>query len=132
MADFDDNKEVEKQNTPDDFVFIREEIKARPINKKKLIKSTGLTALSAVVFGLIACLTFALASTIISNRFGLLQKEPETVIEPFIFPEETVDEEMSPEDMRVDDEVEEEIDYSKFSIMDEDEIKKFLSTITFS
>lgn len=132
-----ENEEIKEENSgkkEDDFVFIREEIKARPLNKKKLLKNTGLTALSAVVFGLIACLTFAVASSVINNKFGFMDanKKPTTVTEPFIFPEETVEEEMSPEDMRVNDEPEEEIDYSKFSIMDEEEIKKFLATLTFS
>lgn len=133
MADNEEVKDSNNQKSGDDFVFIREEIKARPLNKKKLIRSTGLTALSAVIFGLIACLTFAVASSVINNKFGIINQPKEPVnAEPFIFPEETVDEEMNPEDMRVNDEPQDEIDYSKFSIMDEDEIKKFLASITFS
>ncbi len=133
MAENEEKKDSNNQKSGDDFVFIREEIKARPLNKKKLIRSTGLTALSAVVFGLIACLTFAVASSVINNRFGIINQNKEPVsTEPFIFPEETVEEEMNPEDMRVNDEPQDEIDYSKFSIMDEDEIKKFLASITFS
>lgn len=133
MADNEELKDSNNQKSGDDFVFIREEIKARPLNKKKLIRSTGLTALSAVIFGLIACLTFAVASSVINNKFGIINQPKEPVnAEPFIFPEETVDEEMNPEDMRVNDEPQDEIDYSKFSIMDEDEIKKFLASITFS
>lgn len=133
MAENEEKKDSNNQKSGDDFVFIREEIKARPLNKKKLIRSTGLTALSAVVFGLIACLTFAVASSVINNRFGIINQTKEPVsTEPFIFPEETVEEEMNPEDMRVNDEPQDEIDYSKFSIMDEDEIKKFLASITFS
>lgn len=135
MAENEEFKEGNEGKKEDDFVFIREEIKARPLNKKKLLKNTGLTALSAVVFGLIACLTFAVASSVINNKFGFMSsstKEPATQTEPFIFPEETVEEEMNPEDMRVNDEPEEEIDYSKFSIMDEEEIKKFLASLTFS
>ena len=37
---------------------IKERIKERPVNKKKLLRKTLTTALMAVVFGLIACLTF--------------------------------------------------------------------------
>ena len=42
------------------YDFIREKIKDRPINRKKLLRRTLLTAGMAVIFGLIACITFLL------------------------------------------------------------------------
>lgn len=47
--------DLEPQSSND---FMREKIKERPINKKKLLRRTITTAAMAVVFGLIACLTF--------------------------------------------------------------------------
>ena len=49
------------------FEFITEKVKERPINKKKLIRKTLVTVSMAAIFGIIACLTFALLEPIISN-----------------------------------------------------------------
>ena len=38
--------------------FMREKIKQKPVNKKKLLRRTVITAVMAVVFGLVACFTF--------------------------------------------------------------------------
>lgn len=45
-----------EQNQDSDFMI--EKIKERPVNKRKLLRRTVITASLAVVFGLIACLTF--------------------------------------------------------------------------
>lgn len=79
-----------EQNTQSDFMI--EKIKARPLNQKKLIRRTILTAAMAVIFGLIACVTFLVLEPIISNWL-YPEEEPEAVI----FPEDQ--EEMSPEEM---------------------------------
>ena len=86
-----------EQNIESDFMI--EKIKERPINKKKLLRRTLTTASMAVIFGLIACLTFLLLEPIISN--WLHPEEPPKEVE---FPEET--EEILPEDMLVEDEPE--------------------------
>lgn len=72
--------------------FMIEKIKDRPINKKKLIRRTLTTALMAVIFGLIACVTFLLLEPIINN--WLYPEEDPQVI---IFPEDL--DEMTPEQM---------------------------------
>lgn len=82
-----------------DFEFMKEKIKERPLNKRKLIRRTIITACMAVVFGIVACLTFLLLEPLISN--WLYPQEPPQAIE---FPEET--EEMLPEDMLITDEEE--------------------------
>ena len=41
------------------FEFMTEKVKARPLNKKKLIQKTLTTVSMAVIFGLIACITFS-------------------------------------------------------------------------
>ena len=48
-------EENRNQNNSD---FMRETIKQRPLNKKKLIRRTLVTAAMAVGFGLVACFAF--------------------------------------------------------------------------
>ncbi len=76
--------------------FLQEKIKERPVNKKKLIRRTVITVVMAMVFGLVACVTFSLLEPVISK---IIYPEKETGI--VRFPEE--EEELNPEDMAVDD-----------------------------
>lgn len=75
-----------------DFEFMKEKIKERPINRKKLLRRTIITATMAVIFGLIACFTFLVLEPVFSNML-YPEEEPKQVT----FPE--VEEEMLPEDM---------------------------------
>lgn len=79
-----------QQNNQSDFMI--EKIKERPINKKKLLRRTIITAAMAVIFGLIACFTFLVLEPVISNWL-YPEEEPQVVV----FPEDQ--EEMSPEEM---------------------------------
>lgn len=72
--------------------FIVEKIKVRPINRRKLIRRTLLTAAMAVIFGLIACFTFLVLEPIIS-KWLYPEEKPQIVV----FPEDQ--EEMLPEEM---------------------------------
>lgn len=109
---------IQKQDSD----FITETIKQRPINKKKLLRRTLLTAAMAVVFSLVACLTFLLLEPVISNWLY-----PEEEPEPIEFPDET--EEMLPEDMIADDsEMEQEEAPAEIVIQDE-QIEKILGSI---
>ncbi len=72
--------------------FLIEKIKQRPINRRKLLRRTVITASMAVIFGLIACVTFLVLEPVISN--WLYPEEKPQII---VFPEDQ--EEMSPEDM---------------------------------
>ncbi len=83
--------EEKKQDSMD---FIREKIKARPINRKKLLRRTLITLAMAIVFGVVACLTFLILEPVINNRL-YPEKEPKVVS----FPEESVKDELQPEDM---------------------------------
>ena len=63
-------KENQDKNEPSqasDFEFLQEKIKERPINKKKLIQRTIITASLALLFGLLACLTFLLLEPVLNN-----------------------------------------------------------------
>ncbi len=73
--------------------FMIEKLKERPVNKKKLLRRTLTTAMMAVIFGLIACVTFQLLEPIISNWLYPEPQEDQLIL----FPEDK--EEMEPEDM---------------------------------
>lgn len=78
---------------------MREQIKNRPVNKKKLLKRTLTTALMAVLFGLVACLTFLLLEPLISNKLN----PEEHLISEVTFPEEEIEDEKKFEDLIIDD-----------------------------
>lgn len=77
--------------------FMKETIKQRPLNRRKLVRRTIITAAMAVIFGIVACLTFLLLEPVISNRL-YPEEEPQTIV--FVEEEE---EEILPEDMIADD-----------------------------
>ncbi|MBR1471182.1 MAG: PDZ domain-containing protein [Lachnospiraceae bacterium] len=83
-----EKKEQNRQAT--DYDFIREQIKERPVNRKKLIRRTLLTAGMAVLFGLIACITFLLLEPVFSK---LLSSGEETELKVVSLPEQAVEEE---------------------------------------
>lgn len=58
MQDFEENNKSD---------FVIEKIKERPVNKKKLLRRTLITASMAVMFGLIACFTFLILEPVIGN-----------------------------------------------------------------
>lgn len=94
-------KEQAEYSPPVQPDFLRETIKQKPVNKKKLLRRTVITVVMAVVFGLVACFTFLVLEPVISNRLY-----PEEEAQEVRFPEETVAEEMKPEDMLVEEEPE--------------------------
>lgn len=110
--------------------FMREKIKQKPVNKKKLLRRTVITAVMAVVFGLVACVTFLILEPVISNR--LYPEEGPKEIE---FPEETVTEEMKPEDMLVNEEdMEDAIEAVETELVDEQieqQLEEILSQVEF-
>ncbi len=79
--------EEQKQNE-----FVVEKIKERPLNKKKLLRRSIITASLAVIFGLVAVITFLVLEPMISN-WVYKEEEPELVT----LPEAIV--EKSPEEM---------------------------------
>ena len=79
-----------ESNSQSDFMI--EKIKERPINKKKLIRRTVITASMAVIFGLVACFTFLALEPILNNVMNPKEQAPR-----IYFPEET--NEMNPEEM---------------------------------
>ena len=86
-----DNQNQESERASD-FEFLQEKIKERPIDKKKLLQRMVITASLALLFGLVACLTFLLLEPVLNNWL-YPEEEPQTVT----FPQEK--DEMLPEDM---------------------------------
>ncbi len=81
-----------KQNGESDF--ITEQIKIKPVNRKKLIRRTIITVAMAVIFGLVACVTFLILEPVISNWLYPKEERKPEIVE---FPEDG--DEMRPEDM---------------------------------
>lgn len=89
---------MEEANNREEYELIRERIKTRPINRKKLFRRTAITAAMAVIFGVLACLTFLLLEPVFSN---MLDHDDKPVPNEVEIPSD--EEEMLPEDMIVDD-----------------------------
>lgn len=88
----DENNQKLETTSASDFEFLQEKIKERPIDKKKLFQRTMITASLALLFGLVACLTFLLLEPVLNNWI-YPEEEPNIVT----FPQE--EDEMLPEDM---------------------------------
>jgi len=99
VSESENKNEINENNNLANTDFMREKIKARPISRKKLLRRTIITVSLAVVFGGVACITFLLLQPVINNTLY-----PENQPEPVTFPEETESDEMTPEDMYVDEE----------------------------
>ena len=82
-----------EQNDKNSFMI--EQIKERPVNRKKLVRKTMITASMAVIFGLIACFTFLVLEPVLSNMLY----PPEESAPIVIFPEDELEEEMQPQEM---------------------------------
>lgn len=80
------------------FEFMTEKVKARPLNRRKLLQKTFTTIFMAVIFGLIACITFSVLEPVISNWL-----HPQGKIEKIEIP--IVTQETLPEDMMVHEEI---------------------------
>ncbi|MCM1175763.1 MAG: S1C family serine protease [Blautia sp.] len=104
--------------------FLREKMKQRPVNKRKLLRRTMLTAVMAVVFGIVACLTFLILEPVINNWLYPPEEAKEVQ-----FPEETIAEEMNPEDMLTVEEPEEEEPPAEW--VDEEQVQELLSQVQF-
>ncbi len=128
MYDTEQKKEMGPENKirKQDSDFITEKIKQRPVNKKKLLRRTLVTAAMAVLFSLVACLTFLILEPVISNWLY-----PEEEPAPIEFPAET--EEILPKDMFADDtemaEAEAEMEPPKEVKLDDEQIAQLLDSV---
>ena len=122
-------KEQAEYSPPVQPDFLRETIKQKPVNKKKLLRRMAITVVMAVVFGLVACFTFLVLEPVISNRLY-----PEEEAQEVRFPEETVAEEMKPEDMLVEEAPEPPEEPAPEELVDkqiEEQMEELLSQVKF-
>ena len=118
---------INPEDNKKDTSFISEKIKQRPINRKKLLRRTIITVSLAVVFGMVACLTFLVLQPVFNDRLY-----PESSPEKISFPEESAKDELTPEEMFADDN---EIAASEAMSLEEDEknmIDEALASYSFS
>ena len=92
---------MEEINNQEEYELIRERIKTRPINRRKLFRRTVITAAMAVIFGVLACITFLVLEPVFSN---MLTPEEEPVPNEVKIP--IYDDEILPEDMILEDDSE--------------------------
>lgn len=116
-----EHTEAENASSKD---FVKERIKARPLNKGKLVRKTISTVLSAIVFGFVFCLCFLLLEPRIDS---FLHKDDE--VQFVEFPEEVVEEEMLPENMLTEEQTQTEIVEETLDISDYQELQKSLADI---
>ena len=90
MSDSQDKKDIDQKPAPEasseasplaNTEFMREKIKQRPINRKKLLRRTIITVSLAAVFGLVACITFLILEPVINNAL-YPEEKPKTVSFP--------------------------------------------------
>ncbi|MCR5398310.1 MAG: S1C family serine protease [Lachnospiraceae bacterium] len=96
-ADYSENTVADIDNSTE-FKNIQEKVKQRPLNRRKLLRRTIITASMAVIFGVLACITFLVLEPVFSNILHP-EEEPEIVE----IPGDTADE-ISPEDMMLEEE----------------------------
>lgn len=89
--------EPEEQDS--DIGFLQEEIKKRPLNRKKMMRQMMLIAIMAAVFGAVACLFFLILEPVFTRMLY-----PEEAVTGVTYPEETETEELTPEEMLVNEE----------------------------
>ncbi len=100
MSESSEDKSRDEQTVPEvNTDFMKEEIRQRPLNKKRLLRRTAITAFLAVLFGVVACASFLLLEPMINQAIT-----PSEEAAPVTFPEETTADEVSPEDMIASDE----------------------------
>ncbi len=68
-------KESEKKKEADDYSFMQEQIKKRPVNKRKLLKRTFTTGAMAIMFGVVASLAFILLEPVFTKLLTPKDKE---------------------------------------------------------
>ena len=98
MPEQTNNAEINTEGVPlANTDFMKEKIKQRPINRRKLLRRTIITVSLAAIFGLVACITFLLLEPVINNTL-YPEEQPKTVS----FPEESASDELQPEEMYAD------------------------------
>ena len=120
------NQEENKNENLANTDFISEKIKQRPINRKKLLRRTIITVTLAVLFGFVACLTFLLLQPLFSDKL-YPEKEPD----PVTLPQESASDELTPEEMFVDDDQIAASEAQSFEESQKDQIDQAIASYSF-
>lgn len=88
---------MEKKQENDDYSFMQEQIKKRPINKKRLVKRAFTTGALAIMFGTIASLVFFLLEPVLTKLVSPKEEKQTISLPDVTLPEEV--NEVLPEDM---------------------------------
>ena len=88
---------MEKKQENGDYSFMQEQIKKRPINKKKLLKRTFTTGAMAIMFGIVASLAFILLEPVFTKLVSPKEEKRAISLQEINLPEAQV--EVLPEDM---------------------------------
>lgn len=91
MEEIKNENEQSAVNSEQNYEFITETIKKKPINKRRVFRKVILTIILAVVFGAISCVTFVYLYPVVNQKV-----HPEDNTKPVIF--EKADEEKGTED----------------------------------
>ena len=115
------DKAGDTQKEASDYDFIREQIRERPVNRKKLLRRFILTAGMALVFGLVACLTFLFLEPKLSKWLSgdeemelKVVELPEQTEEEVLYNEQVLPEDEDPEQLVI------ETPINEMSLNDED------------
>lgn len=95
MQDPEDIIRNTEADTEDIVDFMHEEIKKRPMNRRKFLRVARDTMAVAVLFGVVSCVVFSILLPIVNNVLNFGSETTETVT----LPEEKPSEELTPEDM---------------------------------
>ena len=66
----------------DDFQFIKETRKEKPINRKRLFRHMVETVILAIIFGAVGCLTFVLLQPRLEQYFSPEEQQQVSFVEP--------------------------------------------------
>lgn len=94
MNEEEKDKKADEKTQASDYNFIREQISERPINRKRLLRRTILTAGLAVIFGVIACITFILLEPLLGK---LVSTDKEVELTVISLPDPAEEEEETPQ-----------------------------------
>ncbi len=68
LEEIKNENEQSTANTEQNYEFITETIKKKPVNKRRIFRKVVLTVILAVVFGVISCLTFVYLYPVINKK----------------------------------------------------------------
>lgn len=129
--DLAENTSEQKITESNDYDFIREKIRKRPVNKKRVIKKMLITAGSAVLFSTIACISFLFLEPVLGKLINN-DSNKDAELNKVILNETAQDEEHDNPEIEIDDTPYEETPIEKLNYDDEELVHETVSENTVS